>query len=76
MITIDNVLIEVKVDRLLVSSSSESLDHILTEMQEMNIAIIHNVEIVKQLDIIVVKNVNRNWHILKLLIDDIESCII
>ena len=76
MITIDNVLIEVKVDRLLVSSSSESLDHILAEMQKMNIAIIHNVEIVKQRDIIVVKNVNCNWHILKLLIDDIESCII
>ena len=35
MITIDNVLIEVKVDRLLVSSSSESIDHILAEMQEM-----------------------------------------
>lgn len=76
MITIDNVLIEIKVDRLLVSSSSESLDFLLVEMQEMGLTYIHNVEIYKQRGNIVVKGINRNWHALKLLLDDIESCII
>lgn len=77
MITIDSFLIEIKVDRILIScSSSERLDELLVEMQEMGLTYIHNVEIYKQRGNIVVKGVNRQWHILKLLIDDIESCII
>lgn len=77
MIIIDSFLIEIKVDRILIScSSSLSLDELLAEMQEMNVGLIHNVEIVKQRGNIVVKSINRNWHILKMLIDDIESCII
>ena len=77
MIQIDNFLIEVKVDRILISSSSiENLENLLVEMQEMNISTIHNVEICKQRGNIIIKNINRNWHSLKMLIDDIESCII
>lgn len=77
MIQIDNVLIEVKVDRVVLSSSDlERLVNILVEMQEMNIALIHNVKIANQRGNIVVKGINRQWHVLKMLLDDIESCII
>lgn len=77
MITIDSFLIEIKVDRILIScSSSLSLDELLAEMQEMNVGLIHNVEIVKQRNNIIIKSINRNWHLLKILLDDIENCII